>query len=372
MRVTFLCPPFDLTGGQRVIAIHAEGLRARGHDVVVVAQPWMRTPAREYARALLGRRAWPRRPRVDDTHLARSSVEVRVVERYRPIVESDVPDADVVVATWWETAEWVAKLSPRKGAHAYFVQDHEVFARVPGSRESAAERVEATLGAPMQKIVVAPWLADLARDRYGDPHALVVPNAVDHELFRALPRGKAVVPTVGVLYALSPRKNVGMALEAVRLARRTVPGLRLIAFGRDEPSPEVPLPEGTEYHHRPEQGRIRALYSACDAWLFCSKTEGFGLPILESMACRTPVIATRAAAAPELLSDGGGILLDAIDAAEMARAIERVAVMPEVEWIALSERAHARAQRYTWAESTRLFEEALHRTVERQRQGELA
>ena len=70
----------------------------------------------------------------------------------------------------------------------------------------------------------------------------------------------------------------------------------------------MPLPRDTEFHLRPPQDRIRDIYSKCDAWLFGSRSEGFGLPILEAMACRTPVIGTPAGAAPELLGDGRGIL----------------------------------------------------------------
>ena len=43
----------------------------------------------------------------------------------------------VVIATWWETAEWVAGLSPRKGAKAYFLQHHEVHPGQPVDRVRA-------------------------------------------------------------------------------------------------------------------------------------------------------------------------------------------------------------------------------------------
>ena len=51
----------------------------------------------------------------------------------------------------------------------------------------------------MPKIVVSQWLADFARDRFGDPHVVVVPNGVDLNLFHAPPRGKQSRPTVGML-----------------------------------------------------------------------------------------------------------------------------------------------------------------------------
>lgn len=47
----------------------------------------------------------------------------------------------------------------------------------------------------------------------------------------------------------------------------------------------LPLPPGTEYNKEPRQDQLKEFYRKCDAWLFSSSSEGFGLPILEAMAC---------------------------------------------------------------------------------------
>jgi glycosyltransferase involved in cell wall biosynthesis len=93
--------------------------------------------------------------------------------------------------------------------------------------------------------------------------------------------------------------------------------------------------------------------------LFSSRTEGFGLPVLEAMACRTPVIATPAGAAPELLAEGGGILVRPEDPEDMARAIERIVALDEPDWLRLSDLAFATASRHNWDDATDRFEEAL-------------
>jgi glycosyltransferase involved in cell wall biosynthesis len=130
------------------------------------------------------------------------------------------------------------------------------------------------------------------------------------------------------------------------------------------------MPAGSEFRKQPPQDVLKEIYGKCDAWLFSSRSEGFGLPLLEAMACRTPVIATPAGAAPDLCAGGGGILVPRDDPAAMARAIERVAGMPESAWQELSEKAHQTASRYTWDDAVSKFEAALRLAVERTRRGD--
>jgi glycosyltransferase involved in cell wall biosynthesis len=132
------------------------------------------------------------------------------------------------------------------------------------------------------------------------------------------------------------------------------------------------MPAASEFRKQPPQDVLKEIYSKCDAWLFSSRSEGFGLPLLEAMACRTPVIATPAGAAPDLCAGGGGILIPRDDSGAMARAIERIAAMPEAGWRDMSDKAFATASRYTWDDATTRFEAALRQAVERTRRGELA
>jgi glycosyltransferase involved in cell wall biosynthesis len=291
-----------------------------------------------------------------------TGVEHRILAPGRWVTNADVPDADVVLATWWQTAEHVAKLSSCKGAKAYFIQ-HDEQTAFDDDLGHMRPRVCATWSLPFHKIVIARWLVELARQRCGDEPVSYVPNAVDPEQFHAETRGKQYVPTVGLMYSSARFKGVDVSLRAFTLASKKIPRLQLVAFGMGEPEECLPLPPGTEYLRQPAQDRIREIYSRCDAWLFGSRSEGFGLPILEAMACRTPVIGTPMGAAPELLADGCGILVKADDPGDMAEAICRVATMPEQEWRSMSTAAHARAIRYTWDDATNLFESALHAAI---------
>jgi glycosyltransferase involved in cell wall biosynthesis len=360
MRITFVTPAPSLSGGYRTVAIHADQLRRRGHEVQIVARRFPRPSARTRLRAIVKEGRWLKRSKPNTTYLDEVQISPYYIASNHLLTDRDLPDADAVIATWWETAEWIAGLSPSKGAKAYLIQDHEIFPYLP------VERVVATWRLPFHKIVVSRWLADVARDEYGETDVSVVPNGVDSQRFSAPRRRKSQVPTVGMLYTKTERKSCGVGLRAFATARQRIPQLRLIAFSADNPVPELPLPPGTEFHVRPDQAELPGLYARCDAWLFTSRTEGFGLPILEAMACRTPVIGTPAGAAPELLAGGGGLLVPPENPLGMAGAIEQVLSMSESDWIDLSDRARTTAERYTWDQASELFETALHTAIDKQ------
>lgn len=352
MRITFLLPHAGLAGGIRVAAIYAQRLQDRGHRVVVVSTPRRRPSLKSRVlTALRWRAGQPGAP--SGSHFDHVNVEHRVIDRYRPMTDADVPDADVVVATWWETAEWMMNLSPGKGAKVHFIQHDETHQNQP------VDRVARTWSFPTYKIAVAQWIADLGQTRYGSSPVKVIANGVDTSLFTAAPRGKQRNPTVGTMYSQTPWKGCDIAIEAFRIAARNVPGLKLVAFGQHDDTSKLPLPSHARYTIRPPQQELASIYASCDAWLFASRYEGFGLPILEAMACRTPVLGTPAGAAPELIAEGGGVLVKPEDPVDLAVAIERIARMPESEWKALSDAAFATAQRNTWDHAVELFEQSL-------------
>src|SRR5665811_1910895 len=127
MRITFVLPTVDMSGGIRVVAIYAKVLTARGHEVILVSPPPQEVRFRNKVKSFLKRNGWPNTVRAFPSHLDGSGLDHRILDRWRPVTDDDVPDADVVIATWWETSEWVSALAPDKGAKVYFIQHHEVF-----------------------------------------------------------------------------------------------------------------------------------------------------------------------------------------------------------------------------------------------------
>jgi glycosyltransferase involved in cell wall biosynthesis len=356
MRITFVLKHADMAGGVRVVATYARRLMLRGHEVVVMSAPWPDVPAGRKIKSLLRGRGWPASRPIRASHLDGTGVEHRIIDRTRPIAASDLPDADVVVATWWETAEWIASYPASKGAKAYLIQHYE--AKAWG--DSADPRIDSTYTLPLRKIVISKWLKELMEQKFGDGRVWHVPNSVDTELFNAAPRPKGDVPTVGLLYAAIPFKGVDVSLAALGAARAELSGLRLISFGTEPPVAALPLPPGSEFILRPAQEKLREIYARCDLWLCGSRSEGFHLPPLEAMACRCPVVSTRVGGPMDIVRDGiNGYLVDVGDHRALADRLVRVLRLPDEQWQKMSLAAWETASSYTWDDATDLLENAL-------------
>ena len=367
MRITFVLPTVNMSGGIRVIAIYAKALVARGHIVHLVSPPPKTIPFRRKIKSFLKGNGWPDDVPRFASHLDGSGLDHRILDRWRTVTDDDVPDADIVIATWWETAEWVNALSPDKGAKVYFIQHHEVFPHLP------LARCRATYKFPMHKIVIARWLKDVMHAQYGDDVVELVPNSVDQTQFFSAVRGKQSVPTAGFLYSTVAFKGLDVSLAALRAVRKRIPDLRLICFGSERPSAALPLPEGAEFSFSPPQDQIRNLYSQCDVWITASRSEGFNLPAMEAMACRTPVVSTKTGWPEGVIETGkNGVLVDIDDVAGLARGVEWILSLAGDEWKTLSQRAYETACSGSWEESSRRFENALVHACRRSMHGEIA
>lgn len=346
LRITFLVAAIDNGGGSRVVAHYAEGLMRLGHSVLVVS------PApKSYGRLNnLLNAVIPNMRDQSPNHCARLGVPVASLERYRAITASDVPDADVIIATWWETAIWLKNFPASKGKKVHFVQGYEL-------GNSIKHEIDAALALPFPKITISKWLASILAG-LDMPEPVIVPNGVDCELFTSRTRERLIRPTVGFVYTSDPLKGADIAFKAIEIAQRECPTLTAKVFGNSAPLSSFDTKKIT-YKVSPSQKELVEIYSSCTAWLFPSRQEGFGLPILEALACGTPVIACPSGAAPEILANGGGSLLNTFQPEEMAGAIVKYVNMPDTVWSSVSSQASDIAKRSSWDISVEKFERFL-------------
>ena len=344
MKFTFLLPSDNFTGGARVVAVYASQLQKLGHDVLVVTCAQDPLP---WAQRLRGAFVRVRAARASMGHIAMAGVPHKVMDRRGPIKAQDVPDADFVIATWWETAVWMHDFPETKGRRVHLIQGYEAW-----FGPQVLPQLHAALRLPNIKVAISRGLAQTIENELGSLQIHVLANAVDLQQFNAPPRQRNSRPRVGFIYAHAAIKGSDICIAACEQARQLIPDLQILAFGTEEVSASLPLPSGTRYFYRPAQLDLRSHYADCDYWLFGSRLDSFGLPILEAMACRTPVIGVPVGAAPDLIAQGGGVLVDYESASNMAKAIVSLCGGSSKQWQEMSDAAHATAHAYSWVDAT--------------------
>ncbi len=365
MKITFVIPCLTISGGIRVVATHAKYLRDKGHDVFIIVPKPKHKHFLPSLRSFIKNRSFLADDYSDSTYFEINQLSVHI-SKTSDIQESDLPDADFIVATWWETAEWIAKFSDRKGQKIYFVQHHEIV--IDHQRQN---RVKATYRLPFPKVTISQWLVNLMIEEYGNNRndVYLVPNSVDTSLFNAQARSKNRKPVIGFMYSDLVWKGSDICLGAIQLVRDRFPEVSVVAFSSVYSSSKIPLPPEVEFSFRPPQNTIRDIYASCDVWLCGSRSEGFSLPILEAMACRCPVVSVSTGIAPEIIRPGiNGFLAPVEDIESLASYLIKVIQLPDFQWQLMSNAAYETATGYTWDDAASLLEEALvriHRSVDR-------
>jgi glycosyltransferase involved in cell wall biosynthesis len=145
----------------------------------------------------------------------------------------------------------------------------------------------------------------------------VVPNAVEEEFTYEGPAAEGdYVLAVGTL---EPRKNLDRLVEAVRRADVELRVVGARGWGGVEIGGN-----GVRWLGEVGDAELARLYRGARCVVYPSLYEGFGIPVLEAMACGAPVVTTRGSAMEEV-ADGAAVLVDARDPVEIAAGIERAA-----------------------------------------------
>lgn len=268
LRITFLSPHLKPSGGIRVIFIYASLLAKRGHQVTICVRS--RSPIRRFLGNLLRRTtAW-----FPEFHGAK-------ILRVGMFTEKELPDGDVIIASPAKTAIDVARLTPSKGKKFYLVQ-HEA-----GLYHDPREVADASYKLPLQKIVVSSWLGGILRDDYGEGSKLLL-NTVDRTQFFPVPGARQDDGLIRILllHHTYAWKGTREGVEMVQAIKKTYPNVRLMLFGSRKKEVEFPC---DEYYFNVPQSDLAKIYSRADIFLCPSWDEGYGLPALEAMACRSAV-----------------------------------------------------------------------------------
>ncbi len=202
------------------------------------------------------------------------------------------------------------------------------------------------------------WQRELSNN-YG-LDSVVTYNGMDASDFSRLPPRKPGPPTVLFVGGLEPRKGLEYLIRAMERVADVVPDVRLVAVaktgfrGTDQWATYKALAENLkilsriDYNESVDESTLLQFYSDCDVLVLPSKTEGWGLSLMEAMVCGKPVVASRAGGIPELVRDGlDGILVDTGDVRWLAEAIVSLLKDPQLR-ARMGTSGRERAVQFSW------------------------
>lgn len=386
MKITFVSPRIDkrnFTGGLYCFLRHANELVSRGHDVSVVAYPKSTMP--EWidlkAKLIVPRKLkWPKGLPSSQAILAMTSYALDYIgygykgDYYakataHAFLPEIMPEADITIATLWETASLVAKHG--KGKRAYFCQHYEpLFFDDPVNRSDA----DATYSYDLTLIANSSWLKSrlerrlLANGQTGDVH--LATNAIDPDVFTpdrdALSRAENASSTLRIIsYGGRDAQWKGFIemAKAVRTAREFLPNVTIEwnVYGSALLPPDNDI---TPYSHLGflNQAELASAYRMNDVLLSASWYESFPLFPIEAMASGLAVITTAYGTEDYAINEENCLVVEPRNIDSIARAIVRLALDRKLLG-QLASCALRVAEQHNWQAAGLRMEDVLHRII---------
>lgn len=264
------------------------------------------------------------------------------------------------VATWWETANWVAETIRLGDRGFYLTQDIET---TYSSSPVQDERILATYRLGLTCLPTSRWVEDqLVNVVKSDRPPVFVGLGIDLDAYSPLPMAREqhriftpYRPQAG------PRDLKGWlcARVAADHCRQLEPKASLVTFNIHGGPHDVP--EGMPHIHvnNASDMKLRELYSQAGVFLMASNHEGFGLTALEAMACGAPVVMTDCDGNREYLMDGVNCL--SAKPGESSKLGEHCAAIMQDATLAnrLSMAGLETANEYTWGKAIARMKAAL-------------
>jgi len=284
MRITFILPGFIKIpmGGVKVVNEYANRLSDRGHVVTLIYPLELGTNRFYSSFKKLLRDTYDKLTKVNNELYYNPDPNVNVLV-VRKVISKYIPEGNAIIAVGWQTAEKVNKLPEIHGKKFYLLQSFETYLR-------NRKKIQRTYHLPMQKIAISQWILDelenLGESGYGP-----LGNAINsNEFFIINPKEKRPYHIM-MLYHHHKIKGAKDGLAVLGSAKKANPNIKAVLIAPRKPIHKIP--DWIKVVLRPSIEELRNLYNSSKTFLHTSHWEGWGLPVMEAMACGCAVVATR-------------------------------------------------------------------------------
>ena len=353
MKISFILPALIKIpiGGVKVIYRYAEELTKLGHKVTIIS------PVREGNHpyhllktcAIIIRDRWHK---VENKPFYKTppGVEHHIISLPS---EKYIPDGDVIIATGWQTAYWVASFSAQKGTKFYFIQGKETWL-------VNSDKIIYTWKLPLKKIVIAQWLEQTAI-KMGETVLGIVPNPIDPQEFYITEPIEIRQTQISMLFHRHPIKGAKEGILVLKKIKKLYPATTATIFSSRKPS--FYIPSWINIEIRVSIPKLREIYNSCAIFLHTSYTEGWPLPPAESMMCGCAVVAAANKGIQEYITHNESGLLSPIGNVEaMVENIQYLLNNP-MERIRIAIMGQERIRKFSWKKRAKQLEVILVKAI---------
>lgn len=322
LKIAFLLPNSGVGGGVRAIVCFGNELLKMGHEVRIFYRDDTEAIRKLYNRIRYGRRKnW-----LDDFNGESYA--------YNHLVAHSFAQDELILSMCARTTFDACSLPENVGIKVLHCHGAEI--------ENWDYMVK-SWKLKIPKIVVSTHLIDQIKQETGEEVMGVAPDGVDtSEYFSCIPYDKR--NAIGGVVRWSPSKSPETTVEIFRKLHESIPDANLVSYGADK---KANL-DFVSFTRNPSVSKAREIYSSCRIWFLASKHEGFGLPVLEAMACGCVVVSTNCGGPSDIIKDGvNGFIVDVGDADAMVAKIK--GLWADAELLQqMSINAIETAKRFTW------------------------
>lgn len=353
LRINFTLPAYYSSpiGGYLVVYEYANFLAAHGHHVTIIypRRHHESDPARSFFQPLKDRlrireTLYRNKPLVSWFNL-HPDVKLVLTPDLRA---SNIPDADVTVATAWQTAGAINILPASKGRKFYLIQHYETWS-------GPKHKVDATWLMSINKVVISKWLYELGKE-LGAHNLRYIPNGIDLMRYRVITPPERRPMSVVSLYHHEKFKGVPDALATLEIFHGQFPSIPISMFGT--PPRGKDIPDWINYFENPAQDvLVRDIYNGHAVYLGASLAEGWALPPAEAMACGCAFVGTDIGGFREYAKNGETALLSpAGDREALLQNLCAIVQSPEL-LRSIQSRGSSHIQHFTWENSGTALEQ---------------
>lgn len=343
MKINFILPFTALTGGIRVIFLYANYLIEQGHDVVCYV------PMKAYKfnnnifqviKASIG-----------NTFKRGTSVEwfdCKFKVKLVPIIcNKYIRNANITIATAWPTAIDVYKLNKYKGKKIYFIQDYEIWS-------GRTTDVDKSYMLDLNRLVISKKLNCILKNKFSVDSNIIY-NGLDSDEFILGEKIINTKKTILMLYNEAPNKGTNEGISVLKRIYKKY-DTRIILFGAKV---SKSIPKEFEFYENPSRTLLMNLYRESDIYVFPSKNESWGLPVMEAMANKCAVVGNKVGCLEELgIDNENALIVEELNYDLMLSKIQWL-INNESELKRIQNNGYMLAKKFQWSKSFKLFEEYL-------------